>query len=101
MLPENDPRTILIVGATVNSNSTIDTRFFISSISNFKITDAISNNVLRNFVPAKMIKGANVDEVGYFDIIKDGNYMYKGDRFFSGKWNYLETIKLDLKIITF
>ncbi len=31
------------------------------------------------------------------DIEYDGNYIYNGNIFFNGKWNYLETFKLEFE----
>ncbi len=68
-------RTIRIGGATVAYTGGEDTRHFIGYMKNFKITDAVTGEVLRYFVPCKLNESG---EIGYFDVINDVFYNNAG-----------------------
>ncbi len=78
LIPETYERTILIAGATVNYNATQDVRHFRGNIKCFKVTDAVTGNVLKHFVPAEITEGVNAGEIGYWDVVNDQFYTNSG-----------------------
>ncbi len=76
LIPEEHKTEIRIGGGTGGyySYSTPDTRHFIGHIKTVKITNAEDGEILRYFVPAEIVEGANIGEVGYWDIINDVFY---------------------------
>ncbi len=80
LIPEEHKTEIRIGGGTGGyySSSTPDTRHFIGHMKTMKITNAEDGEVLRYFVPAEIIEGSNIGEVGYWDIINDKFYSNAG-----------------------
>ncbi len=72
LIPSAYETTIRIGGATAAYSSTAqDTRHFIGYLKNVKITDAVTGEIIKYYVPAEIIEGPNVGEVGYWDVIND------------------------------
>ncbi len=76
LIPEEHKTEIRIGGGTGGyySYSTPDTRHFIGHMKTIKITNAEDGEILRYYVPAEIIEGANAGEVGYWDIINNEFY---------------------------
>ncbi len=71
LIPAEYETEIRIGGATGGYSTGPDNRHFIGSIKHIKITNAATNEVLRYYIPAEIIEGTNIGEVGYWDIIND------------------------------
>ncbi len=71
LIPEAYEITVRIGGATEAYAGGYDPRNFTGYIGNVKITDVDTGNIIKYYVPAKIIEGVNAGEVGYWDVIKD------------------------------
>ncbi len=71
LIPEEYATTILIGGNTVNWDLTVDTRHFNGHMKYFKITDVISDTILRDFIPVRLI---NSNEIGFYDLVENKFY---------------------------
>ncbi len=68
LVPEAYSRTILFGGATTGWNGGADARNFTGDVKSFKITDAVTNEIIKYYVPCKLFA---TGEVGYWDLIED------------------------------
>ncbi len=71
IIPIEYERYIRIGGATEAYAGGDDFRHFIGHMKEFKITDADTGKILRYYVPAEIIEGPNVGEVGFWDVINN------------------------------
>ncbi len=71
IIPEDQGTTILLGGNIVNWDGGVDTRQFEGNIKYFKITDATTNELLRNFVPVKL---NDTNEILYWDTVEKVYY---------------------------
>ncbi len=79
IIPEEYAREIRIGGATAAYSVAQgeDDRHFKGYMTEFKITNAEDDTILRYYVPAEILEGPNVGEIGYWDVI--GNVFYPND----------------------
>ncbi len=71
IIPPEYETTIRIGGATEAYAGGYDPRHFIGYIKAVKIVNALNGDILKYYVPAEIIEGANAGEVGYWDVIND------------------------------
>ncbi len=75
LIPESNATTILLGGNILNWDGTIDTRHFEGNIKYFKITDVTTDELLRYFIPVKLL---DTGEICYIDIIEHKFYYNLG-----------------------
>ncbi len=71
VFPESGSANILLGGNLVNWDGSVDTRQFEGDIKYFKITDAITGETVRYFIPVKLV---DTGEIGYLDLVEDKFY---------------------------
>ncbi len=71
IIPIEYEEFIRIGGATAGYTGGVDLRHFRGYMKTFKITNAENGEVLRYYVPAEIVEGDNIGEIGYWDIIND------------------------------
>ncbi len=71
IIPAEYETTIRIGGATEAYAGGYDPRNWIGYIKEVKITNAEDMEILKYYVPAEIIEGPNIGEVGYWDVIND------------------------------
>ncbi len=81
LIPEDKATNILIGANIVNWDGSVDLRYFNGYMKDFIITDVVTGNIIRYFIPVRILDSG---EYGYWDLIDNVFYPNIGLGNFSG-----------------